>query len=138
MAENSKKRQLLHELLDEKHWRMWLANTDLLFILLKKKECKLIIKLVKLLPSFIHRLDEDGNDPLLYVCLKVRGCRHRLVEFFIEMGCDLQRRNSGQNFIDVLQLKRNRKLLENLIEREIIQIDSVAGEMKITFTNRSE
>ncbi len=105
---------------------MWLANIDLLFILLQKKECKLIKKLVKILPSVVHQWDEDGNDPLLYVCLKVRGCRHRLVEFFIEMGCDLQRRNSkGENFIDVLQLKRNRKLLENLLERETVQIDHI-------------
>jgi hypothetical protein len=61
------------------------------------------------------------------------------VEFFIEMGCDLQRRNSkGKNFIDILQLKRNRKLLENLLERETVQIDSVAREMKVTLVNRSE
>lgn len=139
MTGNSKKRQLLHALVDEKHLRMWLANTDLLFILLQKKECKLLKKLVKLLPSLVHQLDEDGNDPLLYVCLKVQGCRHRLVEFFIEMGCDLQRRNTkGENFIDALQLQRNRKLLENLIERETIQIDPVVGEVKVTFTKHSE
>ena len=63
--------QLLHVLFDGKHLRMWLADTDLLFILSKKKECKLIKKLVKLLPLVVHQFDENGNDPLLYVCLKV-------------------------------------------------------------------
>ena len=77
-----------------------------LFILLKKKACKLVRKFFKKFPILIHRCDEDGSDPLLYVCLKVRGCRHRLVKFLIEMGCDFQRRNSkGENFLDVLRLQ---------------------------------
>jgi ankyrin repeat protein len=72
MTQNRKKRQLLHALFDETHLRTRLTSTDLLFILLQKKECELVKKLLKLSPSLIHRLDEDGNDPLLYVC------RHRL------------------------------------------------------------
>jgi hypothetical protein len=55
------------------------------------------------------------------------------------MGCDLQRRNLKiENFIDVLKSKQNRKLLENLIEREVIQIDNVSEEIKVTLANRSE
>ncbi|CAF1202197.1 unnamed protein product [Rotaria sordida] len=106
----------------DKPIRTWLTtNTNLLFILLEKKECKLVKQLLNLSPSFIHRLDEDGNDPLLYVCLKVCGCRHRLIEYLIRMGSDLRRRNlKDENVFDVLQLKRNRNLLEILIEHDII------------------
>ncbi|CAF3813134.1 unnamed protein product [Rotaria sordida] len=68
---------------------------------------------------------------------KVRGCRHRLVEFLIEMGCDLQRRNSKEeSFTDALRLQRNRKLMENLIERETIRIDNASGEIKVIVANR--
>jgi hypothetical protein len=89
-------------------------------------------KLFNLLPSLIDRLDSDGNDSLLYVCLKGRGCRQRLVEYLLKIGCDGQRRNlTGQNFIDALQLRRNRKLLEKLIEQETIRIDPDSGEIKI-------
>ncbi|CAF3931898.1 unnamed protein product, partial [Rotaria sordida] len=68
---------------------------------LEKKECKVVKQLLNLSPSLIHRLDEDGNDPLLYVCLKVRGRRHRLIEYLIKMESDLQRRNSkDENVFD--------------------------------------
>ncbi|CAF1184717.1 unnamed protein product [Rotaria sordida] len=119
---NQKRRKFFHDMLDDKPIRTWLTtNTNLLFILLEKKECKLVKQLLNLSPSFIHRLDEDGNDPLLYVCLKVRGCRYRLIEYLIRMGSDLQRRNlKDENVFDVLQLKRNRNLLEILIEHDII------------------
>ncbi|CAF1384812.1 unnamed protein product [Rotaria sordida] len=81
---------------------------------LEKKECKVVKQLLNLSPSLIHRLDEDGNDPLLYVCLKVRGRRHRLIEYLIKMESDLQRRNSkDENVFDVLQLKGNRNLLKS-------------------------
>ncbi|CAF1084872.1 unnamed protein product [Didymodactylos carnosus] len=138
MTGNLKRRQLFHRLLDDKSFGMWLASTDLLFVLLQKKECKFVKKIIKLAPLLVHQFDKDDNDPLLYVCLKVRGCRHRLVEFLIKMGCNLQIRNSNnQNFIDALQLKRNKKLLENLIQRETIQIDHVSGEMAVALANRS-
>ncbi|CAF2882298.1 unnamed protein product [Rotaria sp. Silwood2] len=133
MTTNRTARQFFHALLDDHLLRTWLTSTDLLFVLLKKKECKIVKKLLKLSPSLVHQFDENGNDPLLYVCLKVRGCRECLVEFLIEKGCDLQRRNlKGENLIDVLQLERNRQLLERLIERKVIQIDNVSGEIKVT------
>ena len=56
----------------------------------KHKFIELVKNLIVLSPSLIQRLDENDNNPLLYVCLKMRGCRHCLVEFLIEMGCDLQ------------------------------------------------
>jgi hypothetical protein len=132
---NPMRRQAFHTILNDISIGTWLATTtNLLFVLLQKKECKLIKKLFNVSPSLIHRLDEDGNDPLLYICLKVRGCRHRLIEYLIKIGCDIQRRNSkNENFIDTLQLKSNRKLLKTLIEHEIIQIDSDCGEIKINF-----
>ena len=108
-----------------------------LFILLKKKECKLVKKLFKRFPILFDRCDEDGNDPLLYVCLKVRGCRHRLVEFLLEMGCDYQRKNSnGEHFAYALRLERNRHLIENLFAHEIIHIDDVSGQIKVIVANR--
>ena len=130
MTANQKKKQLFQIFLYDASFAAWLANLDLLFILLQKRQCKLIKHLLKSVPSLIHRLDENGNDALLYVCLSVRGRRHRLVEYLISMGCDLQRKNlEGENFLDTLQLARNRELLRKLIEHEIIQIDNNAGEV---------
>jgi len=109
---------------------MWLSSSDLLFIFLQKKQCKLIKHLLKSVLFLIHRFDEAGNDALLYVCLTVGGCRHRLVEYLITMGCDLQRKNlKGEDFTETLQLARNRELLKKLIEHEIIRIDNDSGEV---------
>ncbi|UJR13341.1 hypothetical protein I4U23_000359 [Adineta vaga] len=100
------------------------SKKHLIFVLLDKKERKLVKNLLILSPDLIHELDEDGNDPLLYICLKVFGCRHRIIEFLINIGSDLQRtNNNGQNFMDILKLQRNKKLLETLLDQEIIQID---------------
>ncbi|CAF4123706.1 unnamed protein product, partial [Rotaria sp. Silwood1] len=121
MTGNRDGRLLFKRLLEEKTLRAWLTSIKLLFILLNKKECKLIKKLLRLIPNLIQQTDDDGNDPLLYVCLKVVGCRHHLVAFLITMGCDLERRNIyGQHFFQVLQGRKNRKLLEILIERGTI------------------
>ncbi|CAF2950824.1 unnamed protein product [Rotaria sp. Silwood2] len=129
MTGNQSRRLLFKRLLDEKPLETWLTSTKLLFILLEKKECKLIKKLLRVIPSFVQQTDNDGNDPLLYVCLKVSGCRHRLVEFLISMGCDLQRRNiHDEHFFQVLQGRKNRKLLETLIERATIVIDKLSGQ----------
>jgi hypothetical protein len=89
MTANQKKRQLFRTFLNDASFRMWLSSSDLLFIFLQKKQCKLIKHLLKSVPFLIHRFDEDGNDALLYVCLTVRGCQHRLVEYLITMGCDV-------------------------------------------------
>ncbi|CAF3344996.1 unnamed protein product [Rotaria sp. Silwood1] len=137
MTKNRTTRQFFHALLNDYLLRTWLISTDLLFILLQKRECKLVKKLLKLSPSLVHQCDNDGNDPLLYVCLNVSGCRQSIVEFLIKMGCDLQRRNSmNQNLIDALRLEKNRKLLRRLIEQKMIQIDDVSNEITTTLFSR--
>ncbi|CAF4324433.1 unnamed protein product [Rotaria sp. Silwood2] len=130
---NQKRKQLFHAILDNKSLAIWLAtSTDLLFVLLQRKQYTFLKKLFHQSPLLIHRLDEDGNDPLLYACLKARGCRHRIVEYLIEMGCDLERRNlQDKNFSDALQLEGNKNLMEKLIEHEIIQIDHESKEIKV-------
>ena len=133
MTGNRAGRQLFQRLIDERPLLPWLANTKLLFILLAKKECQSVKKLLRTVPTLLHRLDEDGNDPLLFVCLEVGGCRHRLVEFLLAMGCVWQRRNvRGEHFIQVLQHKKNRALLNGLSERGTITMDSVAGEARVS------
>jgi ankyrin repeat protein len=93
---------------------------------------------LKLVPSLAHQLDEDGNNPLLYVCLKVRGCRHSLVEFLSEIYCDLQTRDSSaERFANSLRLKRNGKLLDMLIDRGTVLIDNDSGEITVTLAHAS-
>jgi hypothetical protein len=121
MTSNQLDRRYFSIIMDDAFLNSFLPKERLIFILLDKKERKLLEKLLKLSPCLIDELDEDGNDPLLYICLKVHGCRHRIIEFLIKMGSDLKRRNfNGQNFMEILQLQRNRKLLKSLIEYEII------------------
>jgi hypothetical protein len=103
MTKNQLERRFFSTALDHE-------TLDLLF---DKKERILLKKVLMLSPCLINQLDEDGNDPLLYLCLKVNDCRHRI----IKMKSNLERRNfQGQNFMETLQLKRNRKLYEKLIE----------------------
>jgi hypothetical protein len=123
MTKNRSGRRLFCEIMDDKSLNLLFSKKDLLFIFLDKKERKLFEKLLKLSPDLIHQIDEDGNDPLLYICLKVSGLRHRIVESLIKMGSDLQRRNcQGQNFLDTLQLSRNKKLLQKIFEYEIVTL----------------
>jgi len=125
-------RQLLKIFTDEKPLKSWLISKDLIFLLLQKKERKLLQKILQSSSFLIHQVDEDGNDPLLYICLKVRGCRYRIIKFLIMMGCDLQRRNlNDENFIDAIQLTRNRNLLKDLLENEIIKIDDKSGQIQV-------
>lgn len=137
---NPMRRRMLQSVLDDTLMGIWLATmTNLFFILLEKKECKCVKKLFNRLPSLIDRLDDEGNDPLLYVCLKVRGCRERLIEYLIGRGCETERRNSnGENFSDALKLGRNRHLLKKLIEQEIIRLDHDSGEIKVNMTDPFE
>jgi hypothetical protein len=131
------RRQVFQHFLDEKSLEPWLTSTTLLFILLEKKECKWINKLFRLDPRLVHRVDEHGNDPLLYVCLKVNGCRHRLIEFLIGMGSDLHKRNiHGEHFIQAIQLKRNRKLLKQLTEHELIVRENESGQLQVFLTEQ--
>ncbi|CAF0891761.1 unnamed protein product [Adineta steineri] len=95
------------------------------FLLLKKRERKLLEQLLQSSPEFINELDEDENDALLYTCLKVSGLRHRIIELLIKMGSNMERRNSqGLNFMDTFQLSRNRSLSKKLVEFEIIFNDN--------------
>jgi len=133
MTENRIRRKFFSKLIEEKPLENWLINEDLIFILLEKKERKLLEKLLKSSLSLIHQLDQYGNTLLLYTCLKVSGSRHRIIEFLIKMGCDLQRRNfKGDHFNDALQLPKNRRLLRNLIERKSIKIDHVSKQILVT------
>ncbi|CAF1183270.1 unnamed protein product [Adineta steineri] len=131
MIKNREKKHLFQILLNDEQLRIWFINKDLLFILLKKKQMKIIKYLLKLSPLLIHQLDQDGNDPILYLCLHVSGCRHRLIEFLIKVGSDLSCINSKNiNFFNALQMTRNKKLLNKLIEHEIIQINYISTEVK--------
>ncbi|CAF0796478.1 unnamed protein product [Didymodactylos carnosus] len=122
------RRRIFQHFLDENLFEPWLRSAALLFILLKKKECKWIKKLFRADPTLVHRVDEDGNDPLLYVCLKVNGCRHRLIEYLIGIGSDLHKRNiHDDHFIQAIELKRNRKLLKQLVEHEIVARENENG-----------
>ncbi|CAF3090315.1 unnamed protein product [Rotaria sp. Silwood2] len=114
MAIDQLRRERFCMIANEKLLQILFSKEDLIFILLDKKECKLLEKLFKLSPCLIHQLYEDGNDPLIYRCVKVYGCRHRIIEFLIQIGANLQRMNfKEQNVVDVLQLQRNQKLLKN-------------------------
>ncbi len=125
-------RQLLKIFMDEKPLKSWLTSKDFVFLLLQKKERKLLEKLLRSSSFLIHQIDEDGNDLLLYICLKVRGCRHRIIKFLITIGCDLHRRNlNNENFIDAIQLRRNQRLLKDLLENEIIKIDNKSGQIQV-------
>ncbi|CAF4122153.1 unnamed protein product [Adineta steineri] len=129
-------RQMFQRFLDEEVPEPWLTSAALLFILLKKKECKWIKKLLQLDSKLIHEVDEDGNDPLLYICLKVKGCRHRLIECLIDIGCDIYKKNvHGEHFLQAIQLKRNRKLLKQLIEHEIIVRENESEQLRLASQN---
>ncbi|CAF1241576.1 unnamed protein product [Adineta ricciae] len=124
MIASRKKIQLLSTLLDDPLFKSWLTSSNVLFIYLRKKQCKIIRHLLRLFPCLINQLDEHGNNPLLYVAVKVRGCRHRLVEFLIQMGCNVHRKNTkGESFVDALKLPCNRTLMNKLIEHEILEIE---------------
>ena len=118
---NQTERRFFSERLDQEMLDVLFPPRHFIFILIEKKERTLLKKVLKLLPNLIDQLDDDGNDPLLYLSLKVNGCRHRIVEMLIQMGSNLERRNfQGQSFMETLQLKRNHKLHQQLIDHEII------------------
>ncbi|CAF1395676.1 unnamed protein product [Adineta steineri] len=121
MTRNQYNRQVFEILIDEKPLETWVQSKELAFVLLEKKERKFLEKILKLSPFLVHEIDENGNNLLLHICLKVRGCRHRIVKFLITMKSDLQQKNfNGENFFDAIQLKRNRDLLEKIDLGEII------------------
>ena len=125
-------REFLSKLISESSAAPLFVSKDLFFILLQKKERQLLTQLLKQSPHLIDQLDDDGNDALLYMCLKVRGCRHCIVELLIELGSDRERRNvHGEHFLGSLQLTRNRTLLERLIERGTCQIDPTTKQILV-------
>ncbi|CAF1510943.1 unnamed protein product [Adineta ricciae] len=114
-------RRLFCEILNDESFDFLRSNKTLIFILLDKKERQIVENLVNRSRDVLNQLDADGNDPLLHVCLKVAGCRHRIIEYLLKMGSNTERRNfEGRNFTDALQLPRNEKLLKHLREHEII------------------
>ncbi|CAF1003499.1 unnamed protein product [Adineta steineri] len=133
MLGNHKRKQLLNQLIDEKPLNTCFTTKKFLFQLLSKKQFEMVKKLLKLSISVLNEIDEDGNDILLYLCLKVRGCRHRFIEYLIKMGCNTQRINyCGQSFFNVIELKQNQKLLKKLFEHEIILFDNLTGKIIIS------
>ncbi|UJR32303.1 hypothetical protein I4U23_019767 [Adineta vaga] len=138
LLENQWRRRLFHQMIDKKPWEKWLINDELIFLLLKKKERQLIEKLIKSSPSSIYQLDKDGNNLLLFTCLKVSGRRYRIVELLIQMGCDSQQQNlHGINFTTALRLQKNRWLLYNLIKRKSVHFDDTTEHMTITLPKQS-
>ncbi|CAF1057355.1 unnamed protein product [Adineta steineri] len=116
MLGNHKIKQLFNQLIDQKPPNTCFTTRKFLF--------QLII---------LNEIDEDGNDILLYLCLKARGCRHRFIEYLIKMGCNTQRINyCGQSFFNVIELKQNQKLLNKLFEHEIILFDNLTGKIIIS------
>jgi hypothetical protein len=74
-----------------------------------------------------------------YVCLKVRGCRHRIIEYLIKIERDSQRRNvKNENVFDALQLRKNGDLVKNLIQHNIIQIDHDSERIKVISVKQSK
>jgi ankyrin repeat protein len=70
------RRELFKIFTDLKPLKSWIVSKDLLFLLLQKKERTLLEKLFRSSLFLINQVDENGNNPLLYICLKNRGCRH--------------------------------------------------------------
>ncbi|CAF1185472.1 unnamed protein product [Rotaria sordida] len=139
MTGNRTGRELFYILMEEKPLATYFTDKELLFVLLQKKERKLLQKLLQLSPFLVRQLDDNGNDPLLYVCLKVRGCRHRIVKFLLKIGCDHQRQNfNDENFIDAIKLSRNRILLEKLVEEAVIKIDDESGMIQLILEEQKE
>ncbi|CAF3341430.1 unnamed protein product [Rotaria socialis] len=122
MIGNRMRKQLLNTLIDEKPLALCFINRNFLFRLLDKKQFQILKKTIELSKSVLNLIDDDGNDLLLYLCLKVRGCRHRFIQYLIGIRSNTQRINyHGQSLIDILKLKNNRSLLKKLIEHEIIE-----------------
>lgn len=130
---NRTRQQMLKSMIDEKLFGLGFTKKNFLFRLLDTKQFQILRKIISLSKSVLNTIDEDGNDLLLYVCLKVGGCRHRFIEFLIKSGSDTYRMNRFcQSFTDVIQLKHNRSLLIKLIEHEIINKDMYCVERNTT------
>ncbi|CAF1271294.1 unnamed protein product [Adineta steineri] len=124
-------KQLFNQLIDENSLNTCFTTRKCLFELLNKKQFQILKKIIKLSISVLNETDENGNDLLLYLCLKVHGCRHCFIQYLIEIGSNVQRINVfGQSFFDVIQLKQNQKLLKKLFEHEVLVIDNLTGKIK--------
>ncbi|CAF1044051.1 unnamed protein product [Adineta steineri] len=126
-------KQLFNQLIDENSLNRCLTTGKFVFELLNKKQFQILKNIIKLSISVLNETDENGNDLLLYLCLKVHGCRHRFIQYLIEIGSNIQKINVfGQSFFDVIQLKQNQKLLKKLFGHEVLVIDNSTGKIKIS------
>jgi hypothetical protein len=117
-------RHFFDQFIHQKILDSWLTNQQWIFYLVKRKETRFLEKLLQIYPSLKHTLDQDGNDLLLYGCLKVTGRRYSMIEFLSEVRCHQQRQNNhGLTWIDTLHLEHNRKLLQWLKTKGIINVD---------------
>ena len=117
-------RHFFNQFIDQKILDSWLTNQQWIFYLVKRKETRFLEKLLQVYPSLKHTLDQDGNDLLLYGCLKVTGRRYSMIEFLSELSCHQQRQNNqGLTWIDTLQLEHNRKLLQWLKTKSTINAE---------------
>eukprot|EP01084_Bolivina_argentea_P239196 402047_1 len=75
---------------------------SLLFVLLKKKERKLIQYIFKMEKDNIDKLltltDKNGNNALLFIC-GIRGKTEKIIRFLIKMGADISVRNNANETI---------------------------------------
>ncbi|CAF3323824.1 unnamed protein product [Rotaria sp. Silwood1] len=143
MTRNRTTRQFFHALLNDYLLRTWLISTDLLFILLQKRECKLVKKLLKLSPSLVHQCDNDGNDPLLYVCLNVykQKVKHLLyeqqnniAELKAETIAELKVAQEGHNEAENSMWKEKRELKVQMKDQELAQQEVVRNLKKTNET----
>ncbi|CAF0857302.1 unnamed protein product [Adineta steineri] len=119
-------RQLFDRFLKKKLLESWLIYKEWIFYLVKKREIGFLKIIFDIYPSLVHILDKDGNDLLLYTCLKVVGPRYSLMRILIQAGCNQQRENGlGQTLMDALQLEPNRDVLEFLKNEGVIKVNNL-------------
>ncbi|UJR12442.1 hypothetical protein I4U23_016618 [Adineta vaga] len=114
-------RQFLDKLIDQQILDSWLNNAKWLFHLVEKEEIQSLEKVLRTYPSLKNAVDDDGNDLLLYACLKVTGHRYPMIKFLIETLYNQYKKNKyGQTWIQTLHMKHNKKLLQELQTNGVI------------------
>ncbi|UJR24194.1 hypothetical protein I4U23_027160 [Adineta vaga] len=78
----------------------------------------------EIIMTIMEYSDDDGNDLLLYTCLKVNGGRFLLIQYLIKIGCYQQKANfHGQTLNDILEMEKNQQLLKFLKTEQLIQMN---------------